>query len=496
MKAPLNGKQILSDNQVLEIINVDRFRPTLKCDLFVPSYIQSLSVATEFIYSYVLERFPKDFFESIHVSGKNIIDDFRRFNKGEYPVRENPAVSIAYTLQYDFNDNNLDWNWLSTNKYLRTSAWQRSFFKCPKRGLYIGMDLEAMLINYNFKFRVNTRPEQLDLYNRIRKVFRLGCTETNDIDCDFHLDRKLMTKVAEAAGFAIDTDGQILDPWNFTRFLNAHSQMPILYKLRLINQHYEWFLRMRNLPVHLDFQNPLDVDDGQQTGMDTTDYTIEFQIAVRFPAPRTFAFYNEGNWKHEIYTEPNEGITIYSMKLFDIPEENYKGWPLYGHSNYMAEKEEVVVKYIDIKELFVAPVDIKVGTSLDDLIQDSLNNFVSPDVFIEIAVYTNDLLVHGSGRVPIVMDWEKRRIILPDGIPDSYFYLAIYVDRKYVNDKIVEITNADYNRVMLSKIKSDKILEKKVQEYYNHDHIIEKEKFPNGNLKKKKKAQFIIKIGE
>ena len=53
MKAPLNGKQILSDNQVLEIINVDRFRPTLKCDLFVPSYIQSLSVATEFIYSYV-----------------------------------------------------------------------------------------------------------------------------------------------------------------------------------------------------------------------------------------------------------------------------------------------------------------------------------------------------------------------------------------------------------------------------------------------------------
>ena len=45
-------------------------------------------------------------------------------------------------------------------------------------------------------------------------------------------------------------------------------------------------------------------------------------------------------------------------------------------------------------------------------------------------------------------------------------------------------------------MKSDEILEKKVQEYYNHNHIIEKEKFSNGNLKKKKKAQFIIKIGE
>ena len=123
---PLNNKQILSDNQVLDLINIDRFRPTLKCDLFIPSYIQSLSVATEFVYSYVLSKFPKDFFESIHVSGKEVLDDFRRFNKGEYPIRENPAIALSYTLQYDFNDNNLDWNWLSTNKYLRVSAWQNN----------------------------------------------------------------------------------------------------------------------------------------------------------------------------------------------------------------------------------------------------------------------------------------------------------------------------------------------------------------------------------
>ena len=492
MPGPISSKQVLTNNQVLDIVNVDRFRPTLHCDLFIPSYIQSLSVATEFVYSYVFSRFPKDFFKSLHVVGKEIFDDFRRLDIGDYPTRENPAASLSYTLQYDFNDNNLDWNWLSTNKYLRRSQWQRSFFKCPSRGLYIGMDLEAMLINYNFRFRVCTRAEQLDLYNRIRKVFRLGCTETNDIDCDFHLDRKLMTKVAESAGFAVDTDGQVLDPWNFTRFLNAHSQMPILYKLRLINQHYEWFLRMRNLPVHMDFQNPLDVDEGQQTGQTITDYTVEFQIPVRFPAPRTFAFYNEGNWKQEIYTEPNEGITVFSMKVFDIPEENYKGWPLYGHSNYLAEKDEEVVKYIDIKELFVAPIDIKVDTSLDELIQESLNNFISPDSFIEIAVYTNDFMVHGSGRIPIIMDWEKRRIVLPDGIPDSYFYLAIYVDRKYINDRVIEITDASHNRVMISRRHSDEIMEKKVEEVYKQNHYVEKEKFPNGNLKKKKKAQFIV----
>ena len=84
MKDPLTlkNKHRLSEDQVLEIINVDRFRPTLKCDLFIPSYVQSLSVATEFVYSYVLGRFPKDFFETIHISGKEVLDDFRRFNKG------------------------------------------------------------------------------------------------------------------------------------------------------------------------------------------------------------------------------------------------------------------------------------------------------------------------------------------------------------------------------------------------------------------------------
>ena len=44
MPGPISSKQVLTNNQVLDIVNVDRFRPTLHCDLFIPSYIQSLSV--------------------------------------------------------------------------------------------------------------------------------------------------------------------------------------------------------------------------------------------------------------------------------------------------------------------------------------------------------------------------------------------------------------------------------------------------------------------
>lgn len=498
MPGDISERYLLDDKDIIKIANIDRFRPSLKCDLFIPSYVHSLSIATEFIYDYVLNRFPSDYFHCINIAGKHPFEDFRKLKRGDLVYGESPSCAISYNIQYDFNDENIDQNLLSTNKYLKKTEWERSFFKCPSKGLYIGMDLEVMLINYNFKFKVDTRAQQLDLYNRLRKVFRLGCTETNDIDCDFHLDRSLITSLAREAGFNVDSHtGEVLDPWGFTRFLNSYSQMPILYKLRLINQKYEYFLRMRNLPIHMDFQNPLDIDDGVQTGMQTKDFIIEFQITLRFPTPRTFAFYNEGLWNHSINIEPDNEITIYSMKVVDIPEENYKGWPMYGHSNYMAEEDEKFVESINIEELFKAPVDIKVGTDLDSIIQDSIDQFISPDSFIEVAVYTNDLAINGNGRLPIRMDWKNRKIIMPEGTTDTYFYIAIYIDRKYINDKVVEFTDANHNRISASKKETNAPIkgnEDEIRTRYEEKHNVEKFKSNDSNLHKSvgKKARFII----
>lgn len=494
MPGDINAKQEISDDEIIDIINIDRFRPSLKCDLFIPSYVHSLSVATEFVYNYVLSRFPENYFKTIHVAGKHPFEDFRRLQRGNYQIRENPAVTISYSIQYDYNDNNVDLNLLSTNKYLKKSQWQRSFFKCPHKGLYLGMDLEAMMINYNFKFRVNTKAQQLDLFNRMRKVFRLGCTETDDIDCDFHLDNDLIVEMAKEAGYAVDqSNKEVLDPWNFVKFLNQYSQMPILYKLREINQHYEYFLRMSNLPIHLDFQDGLDVDDGNQIGMVQKDFNIEFQIALRFPAPRTFALYNEGHNRQWIKIENDDSVKVFSMKVFDIPEENYKHWPIYGHSNYTADDNVDYVNKIDITELFKAPPDIRVNTSLDYIIQDAIDQFIDPGIFIEVAVYTNELAIDGTGRLPIQMDWKNRTIILSNNTPNTYFYIAIYIDRGYVNNKIIEKTNAQSNRIVASKRTTDEPYEEEVRSHYAQDHVLETVRpLTTTTLKRGSKAKFIV----
>lgn len=473
-----------SKRQILKATDLDRFKPILYTSLYIPSWVNGYSIGMEFIYNYFLSRFPKDFFRTIHIAGKSSFDDFRRFEYGNIEKRENPACVIQSSIQYDFNDNDLDVNMLGINKYLKRSTWQRSFFKDPVHKLYISFEMELMLINFTIRTRYDTRSQQLDAYNRMRKLFRIGFTETIDTDMDIHIPYELMVQLAIVAGFDVDNENNaILDPWNFTKYLNSYSQMPILYKLRYVNGKYEFFVRMRNLPIHLNMTQPLEADDGEASGQTMTNFNIEMQVAMRLPIPKIFVFYNEGKWVNKVMVEPNDGITVYSMRVYDIPEANYKGWPMYGHSNYVSDEDEEIVKEIDISELFIAPVDIKVNTSLNDIINDSLDQFISPDAFVDVALYTNDLSVNNNGRLPIKMEWTKdsKKIILPENTINSYFYIAVYIDRLYLNSKITQINNATKNRIQLSEKTP---INHRLEEIYDTEPYIEDKKYTTNFPKK------------
>lgn len=474
--------------EVIKFNTYDRFKPILYADLFLPSWVNGYSIGVEYIYNWFLSKFPKNYFRTIHVSGKSSFDDFRRFSIGDLAKREKPACIFEAQIQYDYDDNNLDLNYFGIDEYIKRSKWQRSFFKDPRRGLYIGHDMEAMLINFNIRTRYDTRAEQLDAFNRMRKLFRIGCTETIDLDMDIHLPYDLMVKLAIAAGFPTSNEHDaILDPWGFTQYLNAHSQLPILYKMRYINSKYEFFVRMRNLPVHLNMTNSLDVDDGENDGQLMTNFNISMQVEMRLPVPKCFLFYNEGKIESSIEVEPNNNsINIYSMRVFDIPEVNYKGWVMYGHSNYLADDAYKTVDKINIRELFIAPPDSRIGTSLNDIIDDSLNNFISPDSFIDIQVYTNDLSINHGGKLATKMNWETREIILPENTINTYFYIAVYIDRLYVNSKIIDIDKANQSRLKESRKKYINHNYKEAYDLEPHIQIVKPypTNFPKPNKKK------------
>ena len=50
-------------------------------NISVPSEIHGYSLGVEFMRDWFLEKFPKNYFKTIYINGKHIMDDFRRFNK-------------------------------------------------------------------------------------------------------------------------------------------------------------------------------------------------------------------------------------------------------------------------------------------------------------------------------------------------------------------------------------------------------------------------------
>ena len=70
------GKQIVQIHDL-------RCVPDIKLNKYVsiPSAIHGYSLGIEYIRDWLLDTFPKDFFKTVHVGGKHVYADYRKFNR-------------------------------------------------------------------------------------------------------------------------------------------------------------------------------------------------------------------------------------------------------------------------------------------------------------------------------------------------------------------------------------------------------------------------------
>ena len=430
-------------------INAIRHRHSkiLNRSICVPSMTQAYSLCIEYMKQWFYSKFEsKDIFKSEYIDGKYIFDDFRRLSRIELLKRQKPSLTIVPTIDWDYDNDKIDSYPYGLSLYTMTGKFRNAFFNDTVRDVYIGMNMETILMRFVFRVRLETRAQQLDMYKYMKMAHRVGYSDPKDADMDFHVPYIMIIQLARDLGFEVveSEDGydKIVDIPKFLRYLNLHSQIPFLYKYRTINGKHEFFLRAQRLCVNIR-PTSISADDGDREGHLTNNYNIELECEVRFPAPRMYAYYSKGEHNlKKIYTawdQPDGSpVTMYTFKAIPIANENKYGWPLYMHTQFdqlLTEKGKPLV--MDCREL----IEGEVG----EIIQDCLEQGLSPSIFYDICVINGGELVKGE------MNWDTLTFTSYNPVRTLASYVGIYLDTDYINTALANKRKFNEDRVTESR---------------------------------------------
>ena len=417
-------------------------RKMLNSFLITPSMEFSYSLCIEYMKNWFLKRFNKNFFGKdysfVYIDGSHVFDEYNLMDKQRLLMKAGPdqgALSIIPTIDDEFNREQLEDSFMGVDIMVRRSRFQDSFFKDFKNDRYISTILTLISMNFVFKVRVETLAQQMDLFKRMKLMYRVGYTQGEYISMDYVLPRELMYSIALDAGYEI-RNGEIVNPIAFLSYLNKHSQLPILYKHRCVNGHNEFFMRMDNMYVWLKAED-IDRDQGERLNSLTTKYGIEMKVSVRFPSAHYYVYHTEvkklsANNSEDLQPSDSVFKTVYTMRAFDIPTTNPQGWNAYLYTEY--EDDANTILKINFGELFE-------GNEIERLIKHALDIHINPRLFIDIELYNDDK------RLDYHMEWETLELTTKEKATLPSTYIVIYLDLEYLNNHRVEVDNIQNNRL-------------------------------------------------
>ena len=408
----------------------------LRSSLSIPSAMNSYSMAIEYMKNWFLSKFNNSYFKTIHIDGKHVLDDFRTFNKTENLKKAKPSVAIIPRMDMEWDREGLDTYLYDKSQYIRRSKLESAFFKDRKRNMYLAIGLDQIKMDFNFRIRVSTRGQQVDLYKYMNMAFRIGATQDENIDMDFHIPYSLMLQVAKDAGFEIENE-RIKKPIEFVTYMNDHSVIPVLYKYRTINGKSEFFLRFREMYVHISCLDKLSADDGEREGMLNTNYMIDFNATVKMPSPKRYMYYSLE--EHDLIKgiELDDTIGLYNIKIPEIPETNEKGWQTLLTTECYEEDRS--------KPLSIVFKELLDDSDTGKVIENHINMKITPLLFIDFKLFNN------GKEIEYDLDWNTYTMTTKEILEDKITNISIYVDLKYITNHIIQMNEMNDSRMKTSK---------------------------------------------
>lgn len=431
------------NGQKLKEIDIHSLRNTkprvMRSSVTLPSQYQSYAICVQFAKEWFLEKFSDKYFNSVFVDGKHSFDEFRKFSTLEEKMtRTNPLLAIIPTIDPAINR-----NWIDTTPeipmLLRRSRIEGSFFNdkiSECNSIHLQIIFKTILMQFAFKMRVNTKAEQLDLCEFIKLKHRAGFTETRELCLDIHVPKEIIAQIAYDNGFEVEENLNIKKPKELLRYLNAHSLIPFIYKLRCSSGNNEFFIKVPNCTAHIRTELP-SIDDGERQNMITTNYTIDFNVEIEMTAPYSYTYYSQCDQKF-INSKPinSDGmIAVMRAIMTEIPDYDEHKWKLLSTTEYMVEEEDLKEEIIiDLNEYFK-------HTELKEIIDYTKYIHINPLTFMNFKIYNDGLERCYS------IDWKEMQLKVIGKVENITTVIAVYCDMDYVNNTIAHLKDLESSRL-------------------------------------------------
>ena len=442
--------KVLSTNQVYRLLGRTNMLPIqvqqdyhkeLKANLLTPSRNQAYSCCIEYMTRWFYSKFPQDFFMQKYIDYEEIFYQRTKYRLRDLMVVNKPAAAIKVSLDQSFNRDNIDLYNYGPTLYSNTLRYQDAFFIDKERALFISMNMEMILLNFNFKILVAEQGIQTDLISKCDLMFRARGTQKHYNDVDFHIPDELVTQIAEDTNnFVCPCTGKIADATKFVHYFNQRSHLPLYFKLDPSKNKMQYFLKVPRCYIHIR-TNEVSGDEGNRFGHIQGNYMINFDCQVRFPSPKFYAYYSIKTRSNKVCLSQldEKSFEVLVSSLAQVPYKNERGWQWTIETEYVfddpKEKEDIKNKklvHIDFKEL--------VG-GLVDVIEQTKAMAISPAVFLDIKVYSYFRCIKTE------VDWYNYRINFLEPLPSEKCYIIIYMDNNYYIESNNVLKEYDKNRI-------------------------------------------------
>jgi hypothetical protein len=414
----------------------DKTPRLMRSSVILPSQQQAFAVCTEVIRDWFLAKFPENFFNSIYVDGTHSFDEFRKLSTINQQMKKtNPLLALVPSIDASYNRDWID----STPEIpmlLRHSRFEGVFLKDIEhnKGLHLQLLFKTIKMNFTFKMRLDTRGQQLDMMEFIKVKHRAGWSETFEKDMDIHVPKAIISQIAFDNGIELLEGGDPKYPIEMLDYLNSHSVIPFMYKLRCTTGNNEYFIRVPNCTVHLKSELP-SMDEGDRVNQITTNYNIEFNLEAEMTAPYCYTYFSQQELHKFINNDSiltnNSIVTIMQSALTVIPQEDKNHWALLTATEYGVDESDIGKPLdIDFRELFA-------GSDIGLVLDYTQRLALSPGLFL------NFMLFNDGKVLDYTMDWLNVTAHIEEGIAVDRTIIGIYVDMKYVNETVIMIKELD-----------------------------------------------------